>query len=112
MPAAGIAPGRALRDQADADIRLDHAEQGVVIFDEHAHPREQPFFVDDMPHEGVDGTIFGKADDVIVERPREAGAFAAANQPPTPALVVLGHASDWRPVLDWYKGRLLDNPIG
>ncbi len=42
----------------------------------------------------------------------EAGAFAAANQPPTPALVVLGHASDWRPVLDWYKGRLLDNPIG
>lgn len=42
----------------------------------------------------------------------EAGAFAAASEPPTPALVVLGHASDWRPVLDWYKGRLLDNPIG
>ncbi len=42
----------------------------------------------------------------------DAGEFAAARQPPTPAIVVVGHASDWRPVLDWYRGALLDNPIG
>jgi uroporphyrin-III C-methyltransferase len=32
--------------------------------------------------------------------------------PPTPAMVVVGHASDWRPMLDWYKDRLRENPIG
>ena len=42
----------------------------------------------------------------------EAGAFVAAHQPPTPAIVVVGHASDWRDSLDWYKGALRDNGIG
>ena len=42
----------------------------------------------------------------------EAAAFVRDNDPPTPALVVVGHAADWRPMLDWYKGSLRDNPIG
>jgi uroporphyrin-III C-methyltransferase len=42
----------------------------------------------------------------------EAGAFVAANDPPTPAIVVVGHAADWRSLLDWYKGPLRENPIG
>ena len=54
-----------------------------------------------MPHQQVASTTLG-----------EAGAFAAANSPPTPAIVVVGHAADWRPLLDWYKGPLLENPIG
>ncbi len=41
-----------------------------------------------------------------------AGAFVRANDPPTPALVVVGHAADWRGMLDWYKGALTENPIG
>ena len=42
----------------------------------------------------------------------EAGVFVAAHEPPTPAIVVLGHASDWRDMLDWYKPALRENPIG
>jgi uroporphyrin-III C-methyltransferase len=42
----------------------------------------------------------------------EAGAFIAANHPPTPAIVVIGHASDWRPLLDWYSPELMENTIG
>ncbi len=41
-----------------------------------------------------------------------AADFIAAQAPPTPAIVVVGHASDWRGVLDWYKGALRENPIG
>ena len=41
-----------------------------------------------------------------------AGAFVAANEPPTPAIVVVGRAADWRALLDWYKGPLRENPIG
>lgn len=41
-----------------------------------------------------------------------AGAFVKANKPPTPAIVVVGHASDWRPLLDWYKPHLKANKIG
>ena len=42
----------------------------------------------------------------------EAEGFVRDHDPPTPAIVVVGHASDWRPMLDWYKGALRENPIG
>ena len=42
----------------------------------------------------------------------EAGAFVKSNEPPTPAIVVVGHASDWREMLDWYVPALRANPIG
>ena len=42
----------------------------------------------------------------------EAGAFVKAHEPPTPAIVVVGHASDWREMLDWYTPALRANPIG
>ena len=42
----------------------------------------------------------------------EAGAFVRAHVPPTPAIVVVGHAADWRSVLDWYSPALRENPIG
>jgi uroporphyrin-III C-methyltransferase len=41
-----------------------------------------------------------------------AGAYVAAHEPPTPAIVVVGHAADWRSVLDWYSPALRENPIG
>ena len=54
-----------------------------------------------MPHQQVAETTLA-----------EAAAFAAVNDPPTPAIVVVGHASDWRQLLDWYKGPLRENPVG
>ncbi len=42
----------------------------------------------------------------------QAGAFVANHNPPTPAIVVVGHASDWREMLDWYSPALRENPIG
>ena len=42
----------------------------------------------------------------------EAGAFVAANEPPTPGIIVIGHASDWRTLLDWYSPALRENKIG
>ena len=42
----------------------------------------------------------------------EAGAYVTANEPPTPAIVIVGHASDWRPLLNWYGPALRENPIG
>jgi uroporphyrin-III C-methyltransferase len=42
----------------------------------------------------------------------EAPAFVRDRDPPTPALVVVGHAADWRATLDWYHGALRENPIG
>jgi siroheme synthase len=43
---------------------------------------------------------------------KQAGAFVAENTPPTPAIVVVGHASDWRDMLDWYSPALRENSIG
>jgi len=43
---------------------------------------------------------------------KDAGVHVAANEPPTPALVVVGHASDWRSLLDWYGPGLRENLIG
>lgn len=43
---------------------------------------------------------------------KDAGRFVADNDPPTPAIVVVGHASDWRTVLDWYSPDLRENKIG
>ncbi len=42
----------------------------------------------------------------------QAAAFVAANEPPTPAIVVVGHAADWRGMLDWYSPALRENAIG
>ncbi len=49
---------------------------------------------------------------VVATTLAEAGAFVARENPPTPAIVVVGHASDWRPLLDWYSPALRENPIG
>jgi uroporphyrin-III C-methyltransferase len=54
-----------------------------------------------LPHQQVASTTLGSAE-----------VFVAANDPPTPAIVVIGHAADWRSLLDWYKGPLRENPIG
>ena len=43
---------------------------------------------------------------------KQSGAFVAENNPPTPAIVVVGHASDWREMLDWYSPALRENTIG
>lgn len=42
----------------------------------------------------------------------DAGHFVATYNPPTPAIVVIGHASDWRPILDWYGDVERENAIG
>ncbi|NMD06589.1 MAG: uroporphyrinogen-III C-methyltransferase, partial [Phyllobacteriaceae bacterium] len=42
----------------------------------------------------------------------QAGRFVAENDPPTPAIVVVGHASDWRELLDWYGPEQRENKIG
>ncbi len=54
-----------------------------------------------LPHQVVNATVLGQA-----------GSFVAENDPPTPAIVVVGHASDWRGMLDWYSQGLRENPIG
>jgi uroporphyrin-III C-methyltransferase len=54
-----------------------------------------------MPHQQVAMTTLA-----------EAGAFVDVHQPPTPAIVVVGHASDWRSLLDWYSPALRENKIG
>ena len=54
-----------------------------------------------LPHQMVNATSLAQA-----------GAFVAANNPPTPAIVVVGHASDWRDMLDWYSPALRENAIG
>jgi uroporphyrin-III C-methyltransferase len=43
---------------------------------------------------------------------KDAEQFVVANNPPTPAIVVVGHASDWREILDWYGPALRENKIG
>ncbi len=42
----------------------------------------------------------------------QAGEFVILNKPQTPAIVVVGHASDWRSMLDWYAPALRTNTIG
>ncbi len=54
-----------------------------------------------LPHQRVSATTLA-----------DAGRFVAENEPPTPAIVVIGHASDWREMLDWYSGSLRENAIG
>jgi uroporphyrin-III C-methyltransferase len=43
---------------------------------------------------------------------QSAKAFVESNEPPTPAIIVVGHASDWRALLDWYGPSLRENTIG
>ena len=54
-----------------------------------------------LPHQQVSATTLDQA-----------GAFVAKNNPPTPAIVVVGHASEWREMLDWYTPALRENAIG
>lgn len=54
-----------------------------------------------LPHQQVQATTLD-----------EAGTFVASHNPPTPAIVVVGHASDWREMLDWYSPALRENTIG
>ena len=54
-----------------------------------------------LPHQQVHATTLGAA-----------GVFVRDREPPTPAIVVVGHTSGWRDMLDWYKPALRDNPIG
>jgi len=54
-----------------------------------------------MPHQTVLETTIGTVDQ-----------FLATHAPATPAIVVVGRISEWRPVLDWYAGKLKENPIG
>lgn len=54
-----------------------------------------------MPNQAVAETTLAKA-----------GVFVIAHKPPTPAIVVVGHASDCRPMLDWYAPALRANTIG
>ena len=54
-----------------------------------------------LPHQQVQATTLDQA-----------GAHVALNNPPTPAIVVVGHASDWREMLDWYTPALRENAIG
>ena len=42
----------------------------------------------------------------------QSAAFVAQKAPPTPAIVVIGHASDWRSLLDWYSPALRENKVG
>ena len=54
-----------------------------------------------LPIQTVASTILGGA-----------GDYVKNHKPPTPAIVVIGHASDWRPLLDWYSPELMENKIG
>jgi uroporphyrin-III C-methyltransferase len=54
-----------------------------------------------LPHQKVQTTFLDQA-----------GAFVTLNNPPTPAIVVVGHASDWCEMLDWYSPALRENAIG
>lgn len=39
-------------------------------------------------------------------------AWLETHAPPTPAMVVVGKVGQWRALLDWYKGALLENEVG
>ncbi|MEO6607801.1 MAG: uroporphyrinogen-III C-methyltransferase [Aestuariivirga sp.] len=54
-----------------------------------------------MPNQQVASTTLGGA-----------AEFLKSNVPPTPAIVVIGHASDWRDVLDWYGPAMRENKLG
>jgi uroporphyrin-III C-methyltransferase len=54
-----------------------------------------------LPHQSVAQTSL-----------QDVKAFLAENEVSTPAIVVLGEVAEWRPVLDWYRGTLRENPIG
>lgn len=54
-----------------------------------------------MPDQTVLETTLGDVDE-----------FLKTHTPVTPAIVVVGRISEWRPVLDWYSDRLKENPIG
>lgn len=54
-----------------------------------------------LPHQEVRATTLAAA-----------GEFVRSNDPPTPAIVVVGPAADWRSLLSWYGPSLRGNSIG
>ncbi|MFO1033102.1 MAG: uroporphyrinogen-III C-methyltransferase [Hyphomicrobiales bacterium] len=54
-----------------------------------------------LPHQQVANTTLAQAD-----------AYVETHDPPTPAIVVVGHAADWQSVLGWYEDGLRENGIG
>jgi uroporphyrin-III C-methyltransferase len=54
-----------------------------------------------MPNQQVASTTLGGV-----------AEFLKSNDPPTPAIVVIGHASDWREILDWYGPAQRENKLG
>jgi uroporphyrin-III C-methyltransferase len=54
-----------------------------------------------LPHQEVRATTLGAS-----------GRFVRDNDPPTPAIVVVGPAAGWRELLDWYGPALRGNAIG
>ena len=49
---------------------------------------------------------------VAITSLKDSEKFVNENDPPTPAIIVIGHASDWRDLLDWYAPALRENKIG
>ena len=85
-------------------MAVKHLGEIATALLESGRPADDPVTIlsnASMPHQEIASTTLGAA-----------GAFVAANDPPTPAIVVIGHAADWRSLLDWYKGPLRENPIG
>jgi uroporphyrin-III C-methyltransferase len=54
-----------------------------------------------LPHQHVAQTTLAAA-----------ARFVAENDPPTPAICVVGRITEWREMLDWYSAALRENPIG
>ena len=54
-----------------------------------------------LPHQSVVTTTLG-----------ESAAYVALHKPQTPAIVVIGPASNWRDLLDWYGPALRENQVG
>lgn len=54
-----------------------------------------------LPQQSVMATTLG-----------EAREYLARNQPPTPAIVVVGHVTRWRELLGWFEGALKESPVG
>ena len=54
-----------------------------------------------LPHQSVVTTTLG-----------ESAEYVALHKPQTPAIVVIGPASNWRDLLDWYGPALRENQVG
>jgi len=76
----------------------------AAVLMQHGRPSDHPVTIvsnASLPQQQVASTTLA-----------DAGRYVAENDPPTPAIVVVGHASDWRSVLDWYGSEQRENGIG